>query len=220
MKIKYCFLSVLGFIFALAFNGCKKDEQSTTPFDYSYFPMAVGDSLVYDVTAYNRDIVETDSSYQLLERVESIFDDNEGRPTFRLERYVRNVVGEPWTIYKVWTANRTIAQVEKKEDNITYIKLLFPVEKNLSWDGNIKNIAANQKEDYRITSFNEPLNLGSIYFDSTLTVTQEDDSSFIENIYHAEVYAKGIGMIYKVQSDSLQGNRVSRYTETLIYSNK
>jgi hypothetical protein len=214
-------------IAALCITSCKKnDDSNDAPFDYTYFPMQVGDSLIYNVHLYDKDLNEIDSSYQLLERVESIFDDNEGRPTFRLERYVRADDSSPWAIYKVWTANLTPTLAEKEEDNITYIKLAFPVEQNLSWNGNAKNIYENDDlDDYRITSLDEPLSLGALNFDSSLTVTQLNADNLIESRYYIEQYVKGTGMVYKEQTDSLQNNsgykkKIHTYSETLIFSNK
>lgn len=71
-----------GFI-SLIIQSCKdtNDSDENLVPGYSYFPMQVGDSLIYDVQVYDKDLNEVDSSYQLLERVESAFEDNEGRPT-------------------------------------------------------------------------------------------------------------------------------------------
>jgi len=214
-------------IAALSITSCHKDDSSNdAPFDYGYFPMQVGDSLIYNVHVRDSDLIDVDSSYQLLERVESIFDDNEARPTFRLERYVRTNDSSPWSIYKVWTANLTTALAEKKEDNITFIKLIFPVEKNATWNGNAKNIYMNDDlGDYQITGLDQPLSLGTLNFDSALTVTQLNADNLIESRYYIEQYAKGTGMVYKEQIDSLQNNsgykkKIHAYSETLIYSNK
>ncbi len=222
LKVLFCCIA------AFLITSCNKDNNTddASPFDYSYFPMKVGDSLIYNVHVRDSDLINVDSSYQLLERVESIFDDNEARPTFRIERYVRANDSSPWAIYKVWTANLTTTLAEKKEDNVTFIKLIFPVEKNATWNGNAKNIYMNDDlGDYEITSLNQPLSLGALSFDSALTVTQLDADNLIESRHYIEQYAKGTGMVYKEQIDSLQNNsgykkKIHAYSETLIYSNK
>lgn len=210
-------------IIALVYAGCKKDESVKGEISYRYFPMQVGDSLIYDVSLFDKDLNTYDSSYQLLERVESVFSDNEGRPTFRLERYTRNSDTDPWQIYKVWTANLLTTSVEKKEDNITYVKLVFPVELDEHWNGNAKNYMADEFEDYKIISIDEPYFANNLNFDSTLTVRQVDYDYGFEKRRHYEKYATGVGMIYKEVYDSLQGSpggRIIHYTETLISSNK
>ena len=60
-------------------------------------------------------------------------------------------------------------------------------------------------------------------FDSTLKVQQIDYDYGFEKRNHFEVYATGVGMIYKDQYDSLQGSplgKIFHYTETLLYHNK
>lgn len=154
--------------------GCTKDKETVNAIDYRYYPIAIGDSMIYQVSLFNKDLNTYDSTYQLLERVESIFNDNEGRQTYRIERYVRKTDADAWSIYKVWTVNRTSINIEKQEDNITYIKLIFPVKLNKTWNGNAKNIFADDFEDYKIITLNEPMQTMNYSFDSTLKVQQID----------------------------------------------
>ena len=203
--------------------GCTKDKETVSAIDYRYYPIAIGDSMIYQVSLFNKDLNTYDSTYQLLERVESIFNDNEGRQTYRIERYVRKTDADAWSIYKVWTVNRTSINIEKQEDNITYIKLIFPVKLNKTWNGNAKNIFADDFEDYKIITLNEPMQTMNYSFDSTLKVQQIDYDYGFEKRNHFEVYATGVGMIYKDQYDSLQGSplgKIFHYTETLLYHNK
>ena len=203
--------------------GCTKDKETVNAIDYRYYPIAIGDSMIYQVSLFNKDLNTYDSTYQLLERVESIFNDNEGRQTYRIERYVRKTDADAWSIYKVWTVNRTSINIEKQEDNITYIKLIFPVKLNKTWNGNAKNIFADDFEDYKIITLNEPMQTMNYSFDSTLKVQQIDYDYGFEKRNHFEVYATGVGMIYKDQYDSLQGSPLGKifdYTETLLYHNK
>lgn len=76
-----------------------------------------------------------------------------------------------------------------------------------------------------MTSLNVPLSLGTLSFDSSLTVTQLNLDNILDSRYYIEKYAAGIGMVYKEQTDSLQNNsgykmKIHKYVETLIYSNK
>ncbi|MBS1763876.1 MAG: hypothetical protein JSS90_02790 [Bacteroidetes bacterium] len=216
-------LFILALATVITITACHKDESLNEPISYRYFPMAVGDSLIYDVSLFDKDLNTYDSTYQLLERVESIFSDNQGRPTFRLERYTRKTATDPWIIYKVWTANLLTTSAEKKEDNITYVKLVFPVKLNEQWNGNAKNFMADEFDDYKIISIDEPYSSANLNFDSSLTVRQVDYDYGFEKRSHYEKYAAGVGMVYKDVYDSLQGSpggRIFHYTESLISHNK
>lgn len=219
---------ILLFTIALAlFSSCKKDDPINVFTGYNYYPDNVGHELVYDVDSIVKNDFNglTDTShFQVKEIIESIIEDNEGRPTMRLERYKRLTPSDPWIIYKVWTANKNLANVEKKEDNITYIKLVFPPQLNNTWDGNDKNNLGEQQYEY--SSVNDPDNFNGYNFDSTLSVLQRDDFDILEENYEIEKYAAGVGVYYKEQrninfnyiADTIESQRI--YIEKLIdYSN-
>jgi hypothetical protein len=213
---------------AALLNSCSKDDDTkgTTGLTYSYFPVNVGHELIYDVELITKDEfsqIEDTVYYQLREVVESVFTDNQGRPTQRLERYTRPTDSDPWVISDVWTSNISSTLAEKKEENNTYIKLTFPVRTNRTWDGNSKN---NQDELlYEYIEADIPGSVGPLAFDSTLTVLQEDEDNFIEKKYSVERYATNVGLIYKEQIDILKdytnpsnpGVKAQRlYKETLV----
>lgn len=228
MRNTFKLIPVLVLTAATLLSSCSKDENTTgtTGLTYSYFPVNVGHELVYDVELITKDEfsqIEDTVYYQLREVVESVFNDNQGRPTQRLERYTRATDSDPWVIADVWTSNISSTLAEKKEENDTYIKLTFPVRTNRTWDGNSKN---NQDElMYEYSEVDVPGSLGALSFDSTLTVLQQDEDNFIERKYAVEKYATNVGLIYKEQIDILKdytnpgnpGIKAQRlYKETLI----
>lgn len=231
MKSNILSLTVLSIVFSFIFSSCKKDEKTDNTFlGYSYYPMKTGDSLIYDVHLHDKDLNDNDSSYQILEVVESVFSDNEGRPTFRLERYARKNASQPWVIYKVWKSNITSTNVEKEEDNIVYIKLVFPVIAGKEWNGNAKN-TLETFEDYRYASVHQTENLNGLQFDSVLTVQQINMTGecLPSTEYGIEKYAAGVGMIYKEHNiysdfvfspstcDILDTAKIFEYSEKLVW---
>lgn len=208
-------------VFLVAMVSCKK-ETETVNFDlgYNYFPDDSGSYVIYKVDSilynnFNPNNLKRYSSYYLKEIVEEQFIDNIGRTAKRLERYTTDSIGKPWVLWNVWYIVKTKTNVEKVEDNIRYIKLTFPVIKNNTWRGNkyvdtkpsFINLRYNSSYSfnwtYNITGVNEnysytdiPSNL-SLSSDSTITVLQAADSSFVQKVYSYERYAKNIGLVYK-----------------------
>jgi len=196
----FYFIAIL--TISLSYSSCKKSDNGSTTggLTYSYFPSNIGHELTYDAELITKDEFSGNEDtvyFQIKEVIESIISDNEGRPTQRLERYHRSSDTDPWVIANVWTSNLTSTLAEKKEDNITYIKLTFPVTFGKTWDGNSLNNSDLLLYEY--TEINTPGSAGSLSFDSTLTVLQIDEDNFIERIYATERYATGVGMIYKEQ---------------------
>jgi hypothetical protein len=197
MKIKLPFMLICLALLA----GCKDDDSNTgtpTGLIYSYAPSNIGHELVYDVSLITKDEftgAKDTSIYQMKEVIESTFIDAQGRPTQRLERYTRPTVNDPWVIDQVWTSNLTSNHYERKDDNTIYVKLVFPVGNNVTWNGNVYNTLDPMIYEYR--DLHLPMTLGSLSFDSTLTVLQVDEDNFIETIFSKEQFATNVGLIYR-----------------------
>lgn len=208
---------------------CKKDPE-TTPVDigYNYFPDEVGRYIIYQVDSITQDdIVETRDTtrYLLKELVESTFIDNSGRPTMRIERYKKMYNpavpydSMPWVISDIWTANRTATTAEKVEENIRYIKLVFPVVKGKEWNGNAFNTLGQQ--EYEMIAVDQPEAINNLSFDSVITVKQLLNDNAIEYISEEEKFAKHIGLIYKKQYSLYWGGSPAdsigyRFTQKII----
>jgi len=196
---------VVTIIFLSTVYSCKKEkEPAVVDMGYNYFPGKQGDYIVYDVDSffYNDFTKHIDTfKFQLKEKIESIFMDNEHRPTMRIERFVRFYDPKkpyssiPWKLNNVWTANQIAGMAEKVEENVRFIKLVFPIVAKTSWNGNAKNNLAPL--NYTYASVDLPATIGDTHFDSVLQVTQQDALTVISKKYYIEKYAKNFGMVYK-----------------------
>ena len=180
---------------------CKK-EKSIEELDlgYAYFPNETGRYVIYQVDSisYNDFFtpVRIDTAhFQLKELIESHFTDNEGRECERIERYVRKNDSLPWVLRDVWYQTKTPVRAEKVEENVRFIKLIFPITSTQKWNGNAYNTIGNYEYAYKNIDAKKTIN--GIKFDSTITVNQQLDSNLIEKKYQVEIFAKNIGMVYK-----------------------
>ncbi len=132
-------LFLLAVIFAAAISSCKKDAASKPDLGYNYFPGQVGRYIVYNVdSTFYDDFADSSRNYkfQLKEKIQSVFTDNQNRPAIRLERYVKYYnpaiaySSMPWQLRNVWVENITATTAEKVEENIRFVKLAFPVKEN------------------------------------------------------------------------------------------
>lgn len=207
MKTLHKFLLLIPFLMLLPFGSCKKDAETDTYTGVDYFPLNIGHEVIYDVDSIVKsefNLGQVDSfRFQIKEVVESYFTDLGGRQTARLERYKRNNDSEPWVIHKVWTANLSLTSAEKKEDNITFIKLIFPVKVNRKWNGNALN--EYQEQEYKITNAHQSEIINNIPFDSVTTVLQADEDNIVYKKYEIEKYAAGAGLVYKEQFNGNYG---------------
>ena len=197
------FIIIALMVVVVSIYSCKKRE-TIKPVDvgYCYYPYNVGHWIKYDVdSTYYDGFTHTVRKYhfKLNEEIESTFLDNQNRPTQRLERYVQISDTTSWYLRNVWTSNLTASTAEKVEDNIRYVKLIFPIIESQTWNGNAYNTLGEL--DYTYNNTYKPFTVNGMTFDSTITVIQNVDSNLIYVKYMIEVYAKNVGLIYKRYED-------------------
>jgi len=188
------------FVSIILLSGCKKTDSETINYYYNYFPLEVDSWIEYDVV----DIVHTEfgsdtSVYMLKEITTGEFLDNEGRLTYRVERFWRTEDNATWDIKDVWYSNLTKTTAEKIEENYRFTKLIFPINNSKYWDGNAFNTL--DEWEYSYDSLHKPKMINNLNFDSTITVIQRDNENVVEYEKVKEVYAIDIGLIYKSHID-------------------
>lgn len=199
----------------MIFSGCSKEKIIQIDYKYDYYPMEVGKSWTYslDSTLYS-DLFpggKETRSWLYRETVESVFVDNEGRDAYRIERHVRKTANDPWSAITVWYAVPGENNVERLEDNLRFIKFVFPAREGSSWDGNAYIHADDTLEfyagwNYVIESIDQPVTFDNFNFDMASTVLEVDDENKLERRYSTARYARGVGMYYrKLQNLSYVG---------------
>jgi hypothetical protein len=220
--MKNIILSGLGLTFLFLLSSCKKEDESLiSPLDptLEYFPTDSGitryydiDSVYWDPFTNTRDTI----SYPLKEVNAGTFIDNQGRLAQRIERFKQDIGGN-WIIYKVWSSHRNAQRAEKVEDNVRYVKLVFPISIGATWNGNAYNTLTPRTYEY--ISVGTPDIFNSFTFDETVRVQEDDEpANLLNDFYAEEKYAKNVGCYYRYISDLefnfISGDTVSGYIYT------
>ncbi|MCE3226521.1 MAG: hypothetical protein K0S32_1072 [Bacteroidetes bacterium] len=194
----------------------KKVPENESLLGLDYYPTNQGKYVIYDVdsTVYgdlNKDT--TQAKYRIKEKIADSFTDNEGKPAIRLERYVKMFNPNkpydsiPWTMKEVWMLNADKKSIQLSEGNTRFTKLVFPVQKDATWNGNARNTIGEWMYMYDYIDKKETVN--GINLSEVLYVKQRyfrTEISF-ENYY--EKYAKGVGLVYRQITDVYSQNVVS-----------
>jgi len=191
-------------------SACKKTtEQYPTPPLSDYYPLTVGkyityslDSIVYYPSFYT---VASVNSYQVKQVVDAQITDNQGRPSFRIIRYIRSGSTGPWNADNTFMATNTGNNLELVENNLRFIKLREPVQLDNTWKGNsyinynsqVPYLKFYYDWDYSYDSLNMPAKIGALTIDSTIKVNEIDDQTAIDRTFSEAKYAKGIGLVYR-----------------------
>ncbi|MEY2828373.1 MAG: hypothetical protein RIQ33_231 [Bacteroidota bacterium] len=199
--------NILLLVVVLMVWGCKK-KQVNYDSKTEYFPLSVGNWIIYDVDSLVYDAFTSTSyhhNFQLKELVASSFVDATGEAAYILERYERDSTNHDFVFKNKWVQKNSTTKAEKVEDNLRFIKLVFPPLKNEVWKGNAYlQIDPNDERtkfltdwDYKYTTVDEPATIGATKFDSTLTVLQHDDYIVrLQKSYFKETFAKHVGLVY------------------------
>lgn len=183
----------------IIFSCSKENEDYVAPnVGYSYAGLNLGSYVIYDVDSHHYNLpfnIDTLIHFQIKEVVDSRFTDLEGDEAYKIIRYRRDSTHLLWSLQDVWNAKLTATNYQKVEENLRFIKLVFPVSDNKTWDGNVKNVIGQQNYEY--TSVHQQEVLGSLGFDSVTTVLQFEDINLIQERLYEEKFAAGIGLIYK-----------------------
>jgi hypothetical protein len=161
------------------------------------------------------------SSYYLKEIIAESFIDLQGDTAYRIERYSRTDTADNYVIKDVWVAKKTTTSVQQTEENISYTKLIFPIDENSFWNGNAFNNLGYQ--EYIVQSIHTSFTLNNLIFDSCVTINQHYKSNLLQYENSQEIYSLGLGLVYKEEivtqinngdpNDVLQG---SEYIQELI----
>ncbi len=201
-------------------HGCTPDKL--TPFSppvSDYYPLQPGKVLIYRLdstvlTSFGASLAVV--SVHAKDSIASAFNDNTGRTSWLVYRYTTDTLEtQPWqyrSTYYVTPTSQTIEVVD--DNNLRFLKLASPVKNDFSWPGNtyIDTRSANlpfqylDGWNYIYQNVNTPFTTLAGTLDSTITILQRDETSpegpfdpqfYQQRNYSTEVYAKGVGLVYK-----------------------
>jgi hypothetical protein len=203
-------------IFFVMSSGCSKTEVGAPAANMSeYYPLQVGKYITYrlDSTVYiNLNTTKVVRTYMVQDKIDAIVKDNLGNDAYRIRRTMRSN-----TDTTVWTDNATflvipsLRKTEFIENNLRFIKLINPVRDFTTWQGNSQINVLNgflrfyENWEYFYEKTGDPFSVNNRNFPETVTVnhidevegTPGDNRFFYEITRSSEVYAKGVGLIYK-----------------------
>lgn len=225
MKKCITYVTISGLLFySILLAACNKKEDFKSDAVADYMNLQVGKYVIYRLDSTNYvhfGQAVSVISYQAKDVVEATITDNLGRNGFRVVRYLRDTAS---TNDADWTASLTYQVIPSRENiemlewGFRYIKLVIPITEGYTWKGNgylpespyqdlyeFSNDQDIQTWDYTYSNVGASQTINGKTYDSTLTVTQIDDSTNVPIIAGVpasqtrwiEKYAKNVGLIYK-----------------------
>ena len=217
---KLSFKLIFIFIYLFLIVSCtKQDEISSSVKDENYYPVAKGKVWVYrldstTIPAFGASLLKV--SYHVKDSIADTFRDNTNRLSWIVYRFITDTLEQnPWQSLSTYYITPTANTIEVLDDNnFRFIKLVTPVVKNKSWQGNsfidTRSITSNYQYldgwNYIYTVVDSQFTTLAGTIQNSVTVLQQDETSpegafnpdyFQQRDYSVEVYAKNVGLIYK-----------------------
>jgi hypothetical protein len=195
----------------LGWMGCTETIEEPRPidFNYSYFPIKLGAEYIYqsDSIVYNNGGLNIDTfSSQIREVVQDSFLNIDGEIEYTLARYYRRIATQEWTPINRWSIGRNAEFATRTEENLKFVKMIFPPKLGLRWNGN-RFFDDNQKIEVAgelVKIYND---WTSKIFKTDVEITANDKkysaieievvdlNSLIERRLVKEWYAKDVGFL-------------------------
>ncbi len=208
----------LCFALMLHLFSCTKQTQTLSlPSLNDYYPTQTGKSFIYrlDSTLYiSFGTIVKINSYLAKDSIAGTFQDNQGRTSYIVHRYLTDTLQQqPFVFNSDYYITPTSTNIQVVDaSNLRFIKLAAPITMGTTWQGNsyistsADTLSYLTGWQYQYQNINMPDTVLSGSIDSTITVIGVnmpptvqpfDPTLYQSNLYSAEVYAKGIGLIYK-----------------------
>ena len=194
----------------------KTSESNSNVLGLDYYPITAGKFIVYEVdstvyTYLTRDTIHY--KFLLKEKIADSFIDNTGQTAIRLERFVKKYdLKKPydslqWAIRDVYMINANNKSIQAVENNLRFTKIIFPVQSNVTWNGNANNNLEQQL--YKYSYIDNPEKINKTNFDNVLLIIQKEFHPKVLDYYYVEKYAKGFGLVYKEITDVVSNKNVT-----------
>ncbi|MEM6829062.1 MAG: hypothetical protein AAGA66_12970 [Bacteroidota bacterium] len=180
----------------LVLYACNESKEvGPATLGYDFYPVALGQFRIYEVEEIQYDLIGFDTStFQLRE---TIFDSivSGDRISYLIRRDKRNTAVDPWESDSVWQVSRTDSFLSITENNVPFIKLVFPVTVPQEWNGNSLNVRDE------LIYYYQPLReliVDTLTLSDHIRVIIEDIQENVTGVdLRSEIYVRGVGLVEK-----------------------
>ena len=196
------------FAVLLAFAACKKDNRNyTVDYKYNYYPLDSGHYIIYNVDSvtfyydginYNRDTVR----YQLMALFDDTIHDLLDSVNFTIKYLTRPDENSPWSAPYITYCLRTKTNLQVIENDIRFIKLVYPPSLNLAWNGNLFVPTTGVYStflnwNYYYENADTTIQINGQTYNNALVASEVNSVNALTKEVRTEVYAPNVGLIYE-----------------------
>lgn len=192
-------------ILSLSLFSCSKETEDELPANfegYTYLPLEVGQERIYQIDSITYDeftgTIDTSLYYQR-ELIEDQLTDLQGAINYQVAIFRRTNDSVNWRRVATELRYRGTYRYEQNLGGIVYLPLVFPPLEESRWNVNALN--AQDEQIFRYQNLHQSYSTIASTYDSSITVLQRELISLIGEEIAKEVYATGLGLVYKENID-------------------
>jgi hypothetical protein len=195
------------------FACCKKpaNQNFQINYQYSYYPIDSGHYIIYNVDSvafdydginYNRDTVQ----YQMMAVFGDTIHDLLDSVNFLVTYYTRPNASAQWGSPYISYGLRTQTNLQVVENDIRFIKMVFPPQLNETWNGNLYVPIDNNPNsaytifenwNYYYENIDTDMVLNGLTYNKTIEVSEVNSINQLTKEVRTEIYAQNVGLIYE-----------------------
>ncbi len=192
------YFKVLGFACLLAIISCSKNNSEIAVIDYgySYFPIDSTKQYLYvvDSISYSNSTTVDTFHFQLKAQFTNSFIDLNGTKTWRLQRFAKYKNQDSFKEIENHFIQFNNMQMIYTANNLNFLKAVFPLNKNMIWNGNLYN--TESRVNTKIDLLNETFSNADTAFSNALKISEKFSKDFIFSIEQWSVYQNNKGLVY------------------------
>ena len=170
-------------------------------YGYQYFPVEVGYTWEYQIDSvlvFQGGDANIITSSFVQEKVTQLLSDDGNEKVYRLERSHKSKIDGSYALLDIWQITLDAEKATKTEENLKFIKLVFPALTNKKWDGNAffdsdkefsvaaNNVTIYQDWNYKIEATGLSQTFNDIEYNDVLHVSHIDEESLINKRFSDE----------------------------------
>jgi hypothetical protein len=203
---------LLGVVLLMVSCGDETKRLDRSTFGFEFFPLEESQYWVYKVEETlikSEGMQNSTSTFFVREDVTESFVNTIGDTIYKIQRSISDDINGVFVPTDVWTAELTENAAYRVEENLEFVKMIFPFSVGTTWDGNLFDnqtdviVAENEVKvykdwgNYEVAAKGIPFSVEGENYTNVTRIDQANFESAIERRYAVEYYATGVGLIQK-----------------------